>query len=91
MTERRRIQQTQSLEDRLALEAARLRQEAKGTPPGEYAASGSPSRDGLPNKRMASFARPPASKMTAGTPVYFLLSILWLVLLASIFVYMLLQ
>lgn len=31
---RRRIHQTQSLEERLAIEAIRLREEAKGTPPG---------------------------------------------------------
>nr|WP_074119012.1 hypothetical protein [Bradyrhizobium sp. AS23.2] len=34
MTERRRIQQAKSLEERLATEAVRLRAEAKGTPPG---------------------------------------------------------
>jgi hypothetical protein len=34
MTERGRIQQTKSLEERLAAEATRLRAEAKGTPPG---------------------------------------------------------
>jgi len=34
MIERRRIQQTHSVEVRLAAEAIRLRAEAKGTPPG---------------------------------------------------------
>nr|WP_080588559.1 hypothetical protein [Bradyrhizobium japonicum] len=34
MTQRQRIQQTRSLEVRLAAEAIRLRHEAKGTPPG---------------------------------------------------------
>lgn len=34
MQQRQRFDQNQSLEDRLAVEAARLRQEARGTPPG---------------------------------------------------------
>jgi hypothetical protein len=34
MSERRRVKQTENLEQRLAAEAKRLREEAKGTPPG---------------------------------------------------------
>jgi hypothetical protein len=34
MTERRHLKQVNSLEERLAAEAIRLRAEAKGTPPG---------------------------------------------------------
>jgi hypothetical protein len=34
MQSRRRFKQTQSLEERLSEEAARLRKEARGTPPG---------------------------------------------------------
>jgi hypothetical protein len=34
MQERRRFKQTKTLEQRLSLEAVKLRKEAKGTPPG---------------------------------------------------------
>lgn len=61
MTKRRRFEQIRPLEERLSVEAKRLREEAKLLPAGalgRLAAQGSPSRNWRAHKRMVEISRP---------------------------------
>jgi hypothetical protein len=66
MIKRRRVKQTDILEDRLSLEAIRLREEAKGMNPGparEAILRKARQADRCPHERMAALARSAAAKV----------------------------
>jgi hypothetical protein len=69
MPERRRFTQTEPLEKQLTAEAARLRKEARGTPPGHRARSpcsqSPPSRDNFSHARVAGLRRATSAKISS--------------------------